>query len=183
MSAGAVPAVHPERTADAACLHWRVADGPARPGWPGHLARAFDRLTGDGSVAAVTPTAEGALVTVAPGQGWPALAASVRDAVQDAVRAAFAPAPGVDRNAALEAAAQDAVAGVARYAAGHGGGVELVEVCGDMVRVRLHGACHGCPAAALTVHGRLEAALAARAPWCAGVELVDQPRRWLSRTA
>jgi Fe-S cluster biogenesis protein NfuA len=35
-----------------------------------------------------------------------------------------------------------------------GGGIELVDVVGNTVKVRLTGACHGCPSAAMTLqHG------------------------------
>jgi Fe-S cluster biogenesis protein NfuA len=44
-------------------------------------------------------------------------------------------------------------------ATAHGGGIELVDVHDGVVRIRLEGTCHGCPAAAFTVRGRLEAAL------------------------
>ena len=40
-----------------------------------------------------------------------------------------------------------------------GGDIELVEVCGNNVRVRLTGLCSGCPCAHLTLHMGVEMAL------------------------
>lgn len=37
-----------------------------------------------------------------------------------------------------------------------GGGIELVDVEGGIVKVRLTGACHGCPAAAMTLQMGVE---------------------------
>ena len=46
-----------------------------------------------------------------------------------------------------------------------GGDVELVEICEDMVvKVRLTGACNGCPMAALTLKQGVEKLLKAELP-------------------
>ncbi len=46
-----------------------------------------------------------------------------------------------------------------------GGDVELVEICADMVvKVRLTGACSGCPMAALTLKQGVERVLKAELP-------------------
>ncbi len=35
-----------------------------------------------------------------------------------------------------------------------GGDIELVDVVGDTVKIRFHGACHGCPSSTMTLqHG------------------------------
>ena len=52
-----------------------------------------------------------------------------------------------------------------------GGDVELVEVTEDgVVRVRLQGACRGCPMSALTVKGTIEQFLKERVPGVTAVE-------------
>lgn len=52
-----------------------------------------------------------------------------------------------------------------------GGDVELVEVTEDgVVRVRLEGACHGCPMAAMTVKDTIERMLKEQVPGVVGVE-------------
>ncbi|MGC9529472.1 MAG: NifU family protein [Candidatus Bipolaricaulaceae bacterium] len=54
-----------------------------------------------------------------------------------------------------------------------GGDVELVEVSEDgVVRVRLVGACHGCPMAAMTLRNGIEQALKHRVDGVTAVEAV-----------
>ena len=54
-----------------------------------------------------------------------------------------------------------------------GGDIELLEVTADgMVRVRLQGACSGCPGAAMTLKGLVESLLKRRVPEVKGVERV-----------
>jgi Fe-S cluster biogenesis protein NfuA len=54
-----------------------------------------------------------------------------------------------------------------------GGDVELVDVTGDgVVKVRLKGACHGCPMAMLTLKNGIERRLQQEVPEIKGVEAV-----------
>ena len=54
-----------------------------------------------------------------------------------------------------------------------GGDIELVEVTADgIVKVRLVGACSGCPGAAMTLQLGVERAVKARVPEIKGVEAV-----------
>lgn len=54
-----------------------------------------------------------------------------------------------------------------------GGDVELVEVTEDgVVRIRLVGACQGCPLASMTVKGTIERILKERVPGVVEVEAV-----------
>jgi Fe-S cluster biogenesis protein NfuA len=50
------------------------------------------------------------------------------------------------------------------YLAAHGGGVELVAVEDGVVRLRLEGACHGCPSSSLTLRAAVEDAVMKAAP-------------------
>ncbi len=54
-----------------------------------------------------------------------------------------------------------------------GGDVELVEVENGVVKVRLTGACHGCPMAAMTLKNGIERILKAEIPEVERVESVD----------
>lgn len=53
-----------------------------------------------------------------------------------------------------------------------GGDVELVDVEEGVVKVRLTGACHGCPMAAMTLKGGIEALLKEEIPSIQRVESV-----------
>jgi Fe-S cluster biogenesis protein NfuA len=50
------------------------------------------------------------------------------------------------------------------YLVAHGGGVELVGVDEVVVRLRLEGACNGCPSSALTLKSAVEEAISRAAP-------------------
>jgi Fe-S cluster biogenesis protein NfuA len=50
------------------------------------------------------------------------------------------------------------------YLMAHGGGVELVGVDEGVVRLRLEGACNGCPSSALTLKSAVEEAIHKAAP-------------------
>jgi len=55
----------------------------------------------------------------------------------------------------------------------HGGDVELIEVTEDgVVKVRLTGACAGCPAAQITLTGMVEDAIKSKVPQVKKVEAV-----------
>ena len=58
------------------------------------------------------------------------------------------------------------------YLQADGGDVELVDVDGGVVKVRLLGACGGCPMSTMTLKGGIEAALKERIPAVERVESV-----------
>lgn len=63
---------------------------------------------------------------------------------------------------------------IAPMLASHGGSVELIEVTADGVaRVRLSGACAGCPGARMTLTHVVENALRNRVPELKGIDAVD----------
>lgn len=54
-----------------------------------------------------------------------------------------------------------------------GGDVELVEITAEgIVRVRLHGACVGCPSSSMTLHMGIERNIREKVPEITGVEQV-----------
>jgi len=193
-----VVAVHPERTGDPRTLRWCTA----RPGRSDDAGGTTDDGSGVGTdaptpldpalaalvEAGVLTSAEvgpgQVLTTLAAGHDWPSAAAAVRAAVQAAVarhgsrRSAGSGAAPTDPDAALHRIATQVLrTEVGPYAAGHGGGVELLAVHDGVVDVRMVGACHGCPAAGWTVQARLERHLRDEAPWTVGVRIVDRPAR------
>jgi Fe-S cluster biogenesis protein NfuA len=54
-----------------------------------------------------------------------------------------------------------------------GGDIELVELKGDVVKVRFQGACSGCPMAQMTLKALVEAAVLKEAPEIKKVEAVN----------
>jgi Fe-S cluster biogenesis protein NfuA/nitrite reductase/ring-hydroxylating ferredoxin subunit len=67
-----------------------------------------------------------------------------------------------------------ALAEVSPYMGSHGGGVELVEIAGGVVRVRLEGTCNGCAASTVTLKLAIEDAVLKAAPEVHAVEAVGQ---------
>jgi Fe-S cluster biogenesis protein NfuA/nitrite reductase/ring-hydroxylating ferredoxin subunit len=65
---------------------------------------------------------------------------------------------------------RDALDGVRPYLESHGGDVELVAVEADVVRVALHGSCHGCPSSTMTLKLAIEDAIQRAAPEIERVE-------------
>jgi Fe-S cluster biogenesis protein NfuA/nitrite reductase/ring-hydroxylating ferredoxin subunit len=64
----------------------------------------------------------------------------------------------------VEERVRAALAEVRPYLDSHGGDVELVEVAGDRVRLRLQGSCSGCPSSAMTLKLAIEDAIHKHAP-------------------
>lgn len=167
-------ALHPERTDDPATVRWQVAGGRV-----GAVrvddATVLGRLVSEGVLADVRPAPDHVTTTLGPRHTWAETGAAVRAAVQDAVARWRSAAPAPTDDGALHALAERVLREeVGPYAAGHGGAVELLGVTGGVVHVRLRGACHGCPAAAWTVRGRLEDRLRAEAPWLVGVQVAER---------
>jgi Fe-S cluster biogenesis protein NfuA len=54
-----------------------------------------------------------------------------------------------------------------------GGNIELVDIVDGVVRVKLMGACSGCPHAALTLKQGVERAIRSEVPEVKGVEAVE----------
>ena len=176
MSGPMIP-IHPQPGRDRTDeLRWILPAGVLPfVGLPSRLPASLAALTSDGTLAGVR-VEHGAVVTrLGEGRSWPVEGPRVRTALHEALAqpSAWRPAeddgePGTD--AALRAAAADLIAGsVGQFARSHGGAIELVDVHDGVVEVRLGGACHGCPAAEITMHARLERQLRER---CAGLREV-----------
>src|SRR3984893_1291872 len=74
----------------------------------------------------------------------------------------------------LRTRVEGALESVRPYMRSHGGGVELVAVAGDTVRIRLEGHCKGCPSSAMTLKLAVEKAIFEAAPDVAAID-VDAP--------
>ena len=68
----------------------------------------------------------------------------------------------------------EVIDGIRPYIQGDGGDIELIDVLEDgTVKVKLSGACHGCPHAAMTLKMGVERALKQRVPAVKEVVHVD----------
>jgi Fe-S cluster biogenesis protein NfuA len=56
-----------------------------------------------------------------------------------------------------------------------GGDVELVDIAADgLVRIRLHGACVGCPSSSMTLREGIERNIREHVPEVTGVEAIEE---------
>jgi Fe-S cluster biogenesis protein NfuA/nitrite reductase/ring-hydroxylating ferredoxin subunit len=77
----------------------------------------------------------------------------------------------------LETRVQEALERVRPYMESHGGGVEVLGLEDDVLRLRLHGSCDGCPSSASTLELAIKQELEQAAPDLLGIEvegLVEQ---------
>jgi Fe-S cluster biogenesis protein NfuA len=105
------------------------------------------------------------LITLRAEKSWRELGDDVREALCDALLepAGWHVESALDDAGRLSAIAAELLAGpIGELAESHGGAIELVSVDRDNVNVRLAGACHGCPAAAATLHDKLQRELRRR---------------------
>jgi len=128
--------IHATATANPQQLRWVTAADrlPARGtvrAAPGRLGSLLDA----GVIDEIEVRTADLLITLRADNNWRELGDEVRQALCDA----------------------DLLAGpIGALAESHGGSIELVSVDGHNVNVRLSGACHGCPAAAATLHDNLQ---------------------------
>jgi Fe-S cluster biogenesis protein NfuA len=77
------------------------------------------------------------------------------------------------RRRQMEEKLKDAIEVIRPYLQRDGGDVEFVEYTDDkVVKVKLQGACHGCPGAQMTLKGVIERLLKEEYPEIASVESV-----------
>jgi Fe-S cluster biogenesis protein NfuA len=158
--------IHATATANPQQLRWVVAADqlPAR----GAVRRAPGRLgalLADATIDHIEVRSADVLITLHSGRSWRESGDDVRRALADALLnpAAWHVDPVADATNGLAAITAELLAGpVGALAESHGGSIELVSIEGDTVNVRLSGACHGCPAAAGTLHDNLQRELRRR---------------------
>jgi Fe-S cluster biogenesis protein NfuA len=74
---------------------------------------------------------------------------------------------------ALRTRVEHALDSVRPYMRSHGGGVELVEVRDEIVRLRLQGHCQGCPSSMMTLRLAVEKAIYEAAPDVLAIEVEE----------
>ncbi len=158
--------IHATATANPQQLRWVVAADrlPARGAVraaPGRLGA----LLSDGVIDEIAVRTTDVLMSLPAGNSWRELGDDIRAALIEALLEpdGWQVDPALDDAGRLAAIADELLAGPIRaLAESHGGAIELVSVDGDTVNVTLSGACHGCTAAATTLHDTLERELRRR---------------------
>ncbi len=163
--AGRMIPIHATATANPQQLRWVVAADrlPAR----GAVRRAPGRLgelLADGVIDQIHVRPADVVITLHSGHSWRDWGDDVRAALCEAL---LEPdgwnVDAADDTAELAAIAAELLSGpIGALAESHGGSIELVSIEGDIVNVRLSGACHGCPAAAGTLYDTLQRELRRR---------------------
>ncbi|GGW47020.1 hypothetical protein GCM10010503_24760 [Streptomyces lucensis JCM 4490] len=156
---------HPDR------LRWIVPAGLLTwTGAPASVPAPLAALLADGTLAHVSVEPGVVVTRLGEGRSWRADGARVRTALHNALEDPTGWSPAADAegprdDTPLHTAALNLIAGpVGERARSHGGAIELVGVSDGVVTVRLVGACHGCPAARLTLHHGLERPLRRQCP-------------------
>ena len=171
-------AMHAEATDDPQRVRW-VITGHRMPRG-GRVRRAPARLGAlldSGVIEAVTLSGADVTITLSSGQSWRVRGDEIRVALEEALRYLGQwTIEASDRCYDIALAARELLDGpIGDVATAHGGTIELVEVVGEQVRVRLAGACHGCLAAESTLHGRLLGELRRRFGDSVTVSVVQSP--------
>lgn len=162
-------ALHPEAGAAPEEVRWVVADAPLPAigtvlDAPGDLAD----LLADGTLVDVRVLPGCVVTRTRSAAEWQRCGPRVRRAVTAALAE-----PGRWRVEATGSRDDEALADAVRrlnagdvgdYVRSHGGAIELVGVRDGVVGVRLRGACHGCPAAEITLRARFERRLREECP-------------------
>jgi NFU1 iron-sulfur cluster scaffold homolog, mitochondrial len=161
--------IHAIATADPQQLRWVIGGDRLPPAGsvgqaPGRLGALLDDGVIDEMVVRPAASTGEVLITLGAGNSWRELGDDVREALGEALlNPAGWRVDTSDNTSRLAAIAAELLAGpIGALAESHGGSIELVSVTDDTVTVRMSGACHGCSAAASTLHDNLQRELRRR---------------------
>lgn len=152
--------LHAIATANPQQLRWVAAPDSLPPlgtvrRAPGRLGELLER----GVIEELVVHNTDMVLTLRAGNSWRQYGDQIRDALADALdnSAGWQVDATTHDTASLVEIATELLAGpIGALARSHGGSIELVSVVGTNVTVRMSGACHGCPAAASTLHEKLQ---------------------------
>jgi Fe-S cluster biogenesis protein NfuA len=159
--------LHATATADPQQLRW-VVPATNRPpvGTVRHAPDPLGAWLDRGVIDELVVRGTDVLITLDASHSWRELGDQIRDALGAALAdpAGWQVDSSDDRADQLTEITTELLAGqIGALAQSHGGAIELVSVTGDHVAVRMSGSCAGCPAAASTLHDRLQRELRRRA--------------------
>jgi len=159
--------LHATATADPQQLRW-VVPATNRPpvGTVRHAPDPLGAWLDRGVIDELVVRGTDVLITLDASHSWRELGDQIRDALGAALAdpAGWQVDSSDDRADQLTEVTTELLAGqIGALAQSHGGAIELVSVTGDHVAVRMSGSCAGCPAAASTLHDRLQRELRRRA--------------------
>lgn len=177
-------ALHAEAVpGDARTVRWVLADGPALPLGPVASAPGdLGTLLADGTLESAVTVPGAIVLTARTPETWRSAGAAIREALQDSLpRAGWQIGAPAELSTRLRAAVDQALAGpVGDLVRSHGGTITIAGITDGVIDVELSGTCHGCPAAEITLGGRLEAAVRAIEPDLVGIRQVLPIRRRLA---
>ena len=158
--------IHAIATASPQQLRWVTAADrlPARGtvrAAPGRLGALLEA----GVIDEIEVRTADLLITLRTDNNWRELGDDIRRALSDALLdpAGWRVDPSPDDTDQLATITAQLLTGpIGALAQSHGGSIELVSVADNTVRVLMSGACHGCPAAAATLHDKLQRELRRR---------------------
>lgn len=171
-TAAAVP-VHPEPVAGRPDeLRWVVPAGVLPPGRVRAAPGPLGVLLGSGVLADGLVERAAVWLRLTAGS-WRERGAEVRAALQQALLDPAGWRVDPPDDAALARVVADVLAGTTGdYVRSHGGRLDVAEVTDGVVVLDLSGTCEHCPAAGLTLHARVEAAVRDRWPDLVGLREV-----------
>jgi Fe-S cluster biogenesis protein NfuA len=149
-------------------------------GVPAAVPEPVAALLAEGVLADIRVEVAAVVTTLSTGRNWARDGSRVRSALHAALDNpagwTVGGACGDTLDEPLRTATEALLAGaVGDLALSHGGSIQLLDVRDGVVTVRMHGACHGCPAAQVTLRRQLEDQLRRRCPDVRAVVDAHQP--------
>lgn len=157
-------ALHAESVpGDPLALRWVIADGLLPVGRVTAAPGRLGVMVAPGGPIVRALAERGALWTWLAGGDWAESGADVRDAIVEAAQHLEAWQVEAADDEVLRLVADDVIErSLGAYIASHGGRICLLSVADGVAEMSLDGACAHCPAAGLTLYGRIERELRQR---------------------
>ncbi len=185
---------HPELTDDPRTLRWVLR--PELIPFVGRVQSAPESLQGflnRGELERIEFAVDGVLITATSPQNWADLGPRVQSALSKSLSGMASGSESVASRSAdlvvrglehgwvageiidrLGAVVDYVLAGKSGdFVASHGGEIEVIEVSGDVVKIRFGGECSDCPARMITLQVKFVNEIRKYHPWLKSVDVVD----------